>query len=182
MKKFTAIILAMLIVLSFAACGGKAEPADTGTTGTDTGTTDPYEGLVKYTSDCGISVYMESGSSESTQEGFDCYIGGNTSAMTAVKEGKDIFDQANLSFDMPLEEYAGYVVSANGLTDNFSEDAYGNLGVSYEKTIDGNDFYYYCVVKKGTTAFWAITFMSMAADKDYYSEQFPLWAGSIEVE
>lgn len=171
MKKLIAALVAVLMVVSFAACGGKT------TSKLDTADLETYEFD-------GLTIQMEKGMEIGSQEGFDAFASSTTCMMTGVKEGFDLFTSYGYDPEnMTLEEYGELVAQANEqFNGDFSEDANGNLAVTYTYNVEGTNYYYHATVAKGTDSFWVITFACFEGDQSEYADQFEAWANTIVVK
>ncbi|MBQ6570543.1 MAG: hypothetical protein IJL87_09865 [Clostridia bacterium] len=190
MKKLFAIIICIAVILSTAACGfldsetapeSKPESAVESVIESAVESIDPLEGLEKYTSKSGLSLYMKKGYAETELEGVACYFQGIDSAVSCSKETNEILEAAGLRTDYTLEEYAQLVATANGFDCTPQTDDYGNVFIVYEKNIDGNDFTYYAYFKTGKDAYWTCNFICLKSDTDKYADDFALWASTIEI-
>lgn len=157
--------LALIFLLTFSGCGFLAG--------------DPIE----YSNGTGLTVEMPKGMEPFSAEGFAMAYAADDIMMSAVKESFD--DYAELELDlaaMSLEEYARLTREINGLEQDFSVDGAGNLFVTYSANIDGRDYFYYSTLRKGTDAFWVVTFACPEKNSDKYCEAFEGWSASIEVD
>ncbi len=171
MKKLIAALVVVLMVVSFAACGGKT------TSKLDTANLETYEFD-------GLTIKMEKGMEIGSQEGFNAFASSNTCIMTGVKEGFDLFTSYGYDPEnMTLEEYGELVEQANEqFNEDFSADANGNLAATYTYDINGTSFFYHATVAKGTDAFWVITFACSEDAQSEYADQFEAWANTIVVK
>ncbi len=163
MKKILTILLSVMLLLSTFGCQKKAD-------------------VQKY-SQSGLTVELPQGMLTGDESGFDIFLYNNDFMFSALKESFDIFNR--LGYDpkeLTVEEYGKLIMEINNDDDQFQEDSFNNLYISYTNTVDGQQYYYYTTIRKGTDAFWLITFSSFASEKDTYSELFAKWADKIVVE
>lgn len=168
MKKITtkiiAAALAMLTLLSFAGCALLAKEP------------------VTYDNGSGLTVVMPEGMQDLQQEGFVMSYADNHTLMTAVREG--FAEYVDYGFDlenMTMEEYAELCQDVNGLEEPFTADANGNYYTTYTADVDGDNFYYYCTLRKGSDAFWVVTFACLESEMAKYEAEFVNWSNSIVV-
>lgn len=102
--------------------------------------------------------------------------------VSILKEEFDLVPEMNK--DTSLEEYSTAVLAANNLTDKkLNKSTNGKYNYfEYERTANGNDFYYIGTVYKGTDAFWLINFACLQDDKDNFKETFLNWADTVKFE
>lgn len=169
-KKLLAAALCVITAVSLAACGGGS------------GSGSKEEKLQSYTFE-DLTVQLPKGETEE-QDGFQAfYTNGDKFMMSGIREDAELF--ASLGYDIndvTLEDYAGFVQQGNGLTDAFQKDEYGNLYVTYNRTIDGNDFFYYSTVKQGTNCFWVVSFACLSKNEATYLPKFMNYASQITVD
>lgn len=163
MKKITSIFLVLLMLVgcvSFASCG---------------------ESTTTYTKDS-FSITMPTGFYEKEMVAYTYYLESSTAIMTALKEDFTLFQQAGISTDISLKEYAQLIMVNGALDANTvvtEED--GLTYFTYEKEVSGKSFYYVCYVFKGTDAYWSMNLACETSNKDTYSPQFNEWAKTVTV-
>lgn len=161
-KRAALLLCAVLMAFQFAACGKKDKT---------------------YTSDQGISITMEDGMEEKTQSGASVYYEGKKALAVIIKENFADFQTYGIDTDAyTIEKYESLIKQANGLTDDFEVDENGNPYLTYEQTVSGAQGFYFVTVKKGTDAFWVITFACAEDDSEDYLPKFKQWSDSIEVQ
>lgn len=86
--------------------------------------------------------------------------------------------------DYTLEEYTQAVLSVNKMGNTKIDKPEGKdyYSFTYEKTVNGTDFYYFATTFKTADAFWLIQFACTAANRDKLQESFEKWAGSVTFE
>lgn len=173
-KKSLAVLLAMLLIVSFAACGGKDE-------GGNTGNNEPKSDLVTFTSDCGFSMQLPKGYTEEAMEGYAVFLYTDNYAMSVTKEDFAVLEQYGLgNADTTLEEYIAIIEEGNGI--EFGTDSCGNPGVNYTSDVDGETYYYYTTARKGSDAFFLVSIFCFDEDSAEYAPKFEQWADTIEVK
>jgi len=138
--------------------------------------------LIVYDDGTGISVVMPEGMAPFTADGFVMAYSADEVMMSAVREGYDDYAELELNLEaMSTEEYAELTQSVNGLKNSFAADEQGNLFVTYTANIDSVDYFYYSTIRKGSDAFWVITFACAEEQQEKYFPAFEEWSGSITV-
>jgi len=139
-------------------------------------------GVTTYDTGKGLPIAMARGLQPQDSQDFDILYAGADCAMAATIDG---FDQlASAGYEpttMTLTEYADVLRSLNGMDETFTADAEGFPCASYQSTVDGTDYFYYMTLRKGTDAFWIVTFFCLASVKDTYLGQFKSWSSSIKI-
>ena len=167
MKRYRilALLLAFALALPLAACGKSAN-----------------EKTTRYEKD-GIAVTMRGGCVESDVDGTVLYLSWDEGAFLANGESFDMFREAGLDPETTtLEDYAEMCIDTAGVDAAPESDEYGNVCFSYTYDSDGETYFYYDVVKKGSDAFWICNFVCLDAQRGEYEPLFAEWAASIEVE
>ncbi len=82
--------------------------------------------------------------------------------------------------DYTLEDYTDLTISANNLTSdkNYRENK-DYIYFTYERVVDGKDFFYLATTHKSPDAFWLIQFACNVSDKESKTETFLKWADTI---
>ena len=116
-------------------------------------------------------------------EGMTMFYASDTCMMSGVKETFEEYKAAGVdAAAMSMEDYAALIQQANGLEAAFTLDANGNYVMTYNKDVGGKAFFYYTTLRKGTTAFWVVSFACMEQDREAFMPEFELWANSIVVK
>ena len=171
MKKIFAVAMAVLMIFSFAACGNKD----------DNGNSNSNSNLETYTVS-GLTIQMEKGLTQATQSGFDAFFSGDRAAMAGVKETADEFTPLGYDVNsLSEEDYASMVAEANGF-EGFTKNANGRFVYTYVENVEGDDYFYYTTVRKGSDCFWVINFFCANDDAKEYQPKFNQWAETIEVQ
>lgn len=98
----------------------------------------------------------------------------------ALKEEFSLFEDAGLSADMSLEEYADLIAYNNGIEMELKEQQ-GVTYFEYEKTANGKELSYFAVIARGADAYWLIQFACEEEDYAKSQELFLKWAKTIQV-
>lgn len=170
MKKTTRIlsfVLSLTMIFTLCACGKKTD--------------DPAKAVTKeFTSSAGFKITLPEDYTEKTDVStVTCYFEGKDGVVTALKEEKSVLQTA-AEEELTLEKYAELVLKANNLDTAAAADNEGNTFFTYEKTVDGNEFFYYGVVKESDDAFWLFNFACLKSARAQFEPVFPTWAASIK--
>ena len=80
-------------------------------TGSEAVQSNPYEGLMLYKSQAGLSIYMEEGFEEKTAEGVACYFQKDNCGMTCQRDDFATLEEYEYDTDaMTIEEYTGIIM------------------------------------------------------------------------
>ena len=135
---------------------------------------------VKYTSN-GLTITMESGLLEKTNENFDVYFQGSKMIFMAVEEKFDTLEIVNLDSNSTLDDYITLILANNGESSGKLQD--GDLTYfTYEREVNGQEFFYVGTAYKTDEAFWLINFACQEKDKDEYKDLFIKYAKTIRFE
>ncbi|MDE7454281.1 MAG: hypothetical protein K2M64_00430 [Clostridia bacterium] len=105
------------------------------------------------------------------------YYESTTSIVTVLKEP---FSTVAGFGDYTLEEYTNAVLKANKLNSQITKyDDKDYYSFSYEKDVNGKDFYYFATTFKASDAFWLIQFACTTSNKDKFQDNFIKWADSV---
>jgi len=117
-----------------------------------------------------------------TAEGFTAGFCSEEVVVYVLRERFDAFEGFE---ELSLAGYGTMVLESNGLADTITLQEDGD-SVSFEylytQEETGAAFYYYCVAKKGTDAFWLIQFAAPAREQPLYEGVFPQWAKTVALE
>ena len=106
------------------------------------------EELETYSLPNGLTLQMEKGMVESSEETFDAFFAGQNAAMAGVRESAEEFEMIGYDlYSLSIEEYADMVAEVNGF-DGFKKIENGSFVYTYVNNSDGDDFFYYTTVKK----------------------------------
>ena len=138
-----------------------------------------------YDTGTGLSLYLDKGMSEQDAEasGLTTFYANNSYMMAALKESNEIFEDAGLDTQaFSLEDYGVLVKAANDFDGDFTEDSYGNLRITYSANVNGNDYFYYSTIRKGSDGYWLIHFACLESSKAEYEPIFEMLGNTIEVK
>ncbi|MDO4377928.1 MAG: DUF5105 domain-containing protein [Erysipelotrichia bacterium] len=130
----------------------------------------------------GLSIELPAGLEDDSDEYYDLFLYNDDYAFMAIKESFDLFTENEYDPNtMSIDDYCKMIVDINELNDQFEKDSYNNPYMAYINEVEGENYYYYTTVRKGSDAFWIVTFYTFAAQKDNYASQFEQWANTIVV-
>ncbi len=149
-------MLALVMVLSLAACGEKKPK--------EVPFTVDVSALEAYGSD-GLGLKLPAGMDSDKLDGFDLFLFNDEMMLVAVKDGKEELEAAGQDLEeLDIEKYAKLVFEANGITGEPKQDADGNYYMTYDREDgSGNTFSYYVTPRLGSGGGWVVT---MACFKD----------------
>ncbi len=158
------VLWAMLAVLllSLSACSSSAAP-------------------MTYDTGAGLTITMREGMEPFDAEGITMAVADSRCMMTAVRH--DYSTYSDMGADMTAvteEEYVLLLEELGRLEQEFSYDAAGNYHTTYTAHVDGEDYFYYGIIHKGSDAFWLVTFTCEAGLSEEYIPLFIEWSRSIE--
>lgn len=163
MKKLIALMLTVLMLLTFAGC--------------DTSVLDAKEALF---TKAGMEITLTEGFKETEMAGYTvCY----DSSEVAVFVLKEEFSAAEGFGDYTLEEYAALVYQANADRSPdavTTTDGLTTMEYVFENEEDGNTYKYFSTMFKGPDAFWLIQFSCFEENYDEYKPHFIEWAKSAK--
>lgn len=96
--------------------------------------------------------------------------------VTVLKE-----DGSTIS-DYSVAKYAELVCTANKLDPNSVTAKEGYAEFTYEKELNGKDYYYYARCFKNGTDFWLIQFGCETKNAEKFTSSFEKWASSVTFE
>ena len=87
---------------------------------------------------------------------------------------------------MTTDQYASMLIDTlydRGILVNYYDDNYDeNIEIfDYTYYAEGETFYYYTIVNKGTDAFWTTQFICINDDKIDYLEDIAKWSNTIVI-
>lgn len=129
-------------------------------------------------SKAGMTITLTSNFVEKEHVSQTAYYESTTSIVTVLKES---FSSVSGFKDYTLEQYTDAVLKANGLKAEITKyDDKEYYSFTYEKNINGKDFYYFATTFKGPDAFWLIQFACTTSNKDRFQANFVKWADSVK--
>lgn len=128
----------------------------------------------------GMSITMTKGFYEQQNINFTYYLVDDDSFMVANKESFDSFGLNSLDSSTTLVEYTDIVIDGNNLfaTYNTRENE-DYLYFTYEREVEGDEFFYLATTHKTSDAFWLIQFCCFEDEKDEFEDKFLKWADTI---
>lgn len=146
-----------------------------------TGTVLLGNNLIEYKPISGLTLSLPKGyNTYYDSDNCDCYLENGKVVVTVLKEAKSDINGA-VGREITLKEYGDAVARANGLDSVVYVDSYGNYYLTYERTVEGQVFFYYAVVKESGSNFWLFNFACLKSEKDVNVNNFGKWAGMIKV-
>lgn len=104
------------------------------------------------------------------------YYVSQTAIVTALKE-----DGTSIK-NYTVKQYAELVISVNNLADATATAKDGYAEFTYEKELNGKEYYYYARCFKNGTDFWLIQFACETKNTETLTPSFEKWASSITFE
>ncbi len=136
-----------------------------------------------YSNGTGLTITMPEGMESFSADGFSMAYHADDVMMSAVRENFSDYTELELNLEaMSIDEYAQLTQEINGLEHTFAADTSGNLFVTYCANIDGQNYFYYSTVRKGSDAFWVVTFACPEKHSEEYIKAFEEWSASIVVQ
>ncbi|MDO4566502.1 MAG: hypothetical protein Q4B42_04150 [Oscillospiraceae bacterium] len=182
MKKKLCLTLAIicLFTLALSACSGgaaSAGDAEPAASAAESGS----EELVSYDTGLGLTIKMKAGMERDEVEGLSVFYSADDCMMSGIRETFEDFSAVGLDgAATTLEEYAELVKQANALENDFETGPGGKPFITYTRNINGDDFFYYTMLLKGSDAFWTISFASLDSEQGEFLPQFEAWSASAE--
>ena len=126
----------------------------------------------------GMTITLTSQFTEKDMMGQTKYYQSLRAVVTVLKEG---FEDLGGAQDWTLTKYTQAVLKANNLKSGITEgEKYYSF--TYEKSLNGQDYYYFATTHKASDAFWLIQFGCLKSEKDKYQPKFEKWADSVTFE
>lgn len=136
-----------------------------------------FGGKPKTFTKAGMSITLTTQFSEQEIVTQTAYYVSRDSLATALKEEFSIVSGLE---DYTLAEYTDLVLANNKFNSEVnSREGKSYLWFTYEKAVNGKDFYYLATTFKSTDAFWLIQFACATSDKEEFTEKFLGWADSV---
>lgn len=103
--------------------------------------------------------------------------------VTALKEEFTLLEAIGIDKDSTMEEYAELIAYNNKKDFEFKKNENSDyLYFTYDSTVNGKDFYYYGVIKKGSDSFWLINLACQKEKEKEFQPKFEKWASTIKVD
>lgn len=131
-------------------------------------------------SKAGMTITLTNGFIEKEIVSQTAYYESTTSIVTVLKES---FSSASGLSSYTLEQYTNAVLKANNLNAQITKyDDKEYYSFTYDKELNGKDYYYFATTFKGPDAFWLIQFACTTSNKDKFQDKFIKWADSVTFE
>ncbi len=139
-----------------------------------------FGGKPKTFSKAGMSITLTTKFTEQNIVTQTAYYVSTDSVVTALKEEFTLGEGVK---DYTISEYTAIVILNNSLTATPNvREGKSYLWFTYEKKVNGKDFYYLATTFKATDAFWLIQFACEQSDKEKLTDTFLGWADSVTFE
>ncbi len=143
----------------------------------------------KFTSVHGYEITLNSTFYESYTdiENSDLYLESLNVVVSVVREDFGAVSDAGYNpYVMTTDQYASMLIDTlydRGILVNYYNDNYDeNIEIfDYTYYAEGETFYYYTIVNKGTDAFWTTQFICINDDKIDYLEDIAKWSNTIVI-
>lgn len=161
MKKFLALCLSAILLVSLLGCSGSSKE--------------------KTFSKDGFEITLTGAFKETTLENYFVGYDSQNVAVIVLKEDFTLFDNAA---DITVNDYAK-LVKANNAARNPSaiktSDGIPSFEYTFKNVQEDTVYHYYATFFKGTDAFWMIQFASKDSEYAEQKENFENWAKTIQV-
>ena len=120
-------------------------------------------------------------------ENSDLYLESLNVVVSVVREDFGAVSDAGYNpYVMTTDQYASMLIDTlydRGILVNYYDDNYDeNIEIfDYTYYAEGETFYYYTIVNKGTDAFWTTQFICINDDKIDYLEDIAKWSNTIVI-
>ena len=129
----------------------------------------------------GFKITMHEGFTEKSLASATVYYESMEAILTALKEEFTILAAAGITENSTVEDYLT-AVSANN-QETYEIKTSGDIKYfTYEKAVNGKDFYYLAIGYKSNDAFWLVNFAAEKANQAKYEPLFLEWAKTVEFE
>ena len=164
MKKFTALLLAVVMLFALTGCMKKA-----------------YEYNPKEFSKSGMTITLTEAFRVYNDDLGDILIA-YESKEVLVSVLKEEFASVEGFGDFTVDEYAELWVTANKeYSPETPKTADGLVQTKYTADVDGTNFVYFTVMFKGPDAFWTFQFACVEKNYENYAPHFVQWAKSVKL-
>ncbi|MBQ8529518.1 MAG: hypothetical protein IJ459_07255 [Clostridia bacterium] len=124
-------------------------------------------------SKAGLTITLTEEFSEQELVTQTAYYVSQKAIVTTLKE-----DGSSIS-DYTVKQYAELVISVNNLANTTATEKDGYAEFTYEKNLNGKDYYYYARCFKNGTDFWLVQFSCETKNTETLTPSFEKWASSI---
>ena len=133
----------------------------------------------------GMEITLTEEFTEGKYYDMTAYYDSENATVSAFKEEFTLLEENGESSDMTLNEYAEILMKSGEVNAEVKTED-GLTYFEYEKTIDYEvysvTYIYYSVVYKSSDSFWLFQFACEKELYSEYSEQFEIWAKSVNFE
>jgi len=133
-------------------------------------------------SKAGLSITLDDSFTEEEMLAFTAYYQTSRCFVSTIKEEFSLFEDAGISTDIPLDDYAQMVMENSSITPLITYKGVEKSGFTFNNEANGKKYFYYATVRKGTDAFWLIQFCCADTDKTDFFPRFESWADTIKVD
>jgi uncharacterized membrane protein YgcG len=131
-------------------------------------------------SKAGMTITLTDDFLDKDMVAYAAYYESPTALVCVTKEDFSIFEQAGISTDISLAEYADLVMEANKHDTAFKEKD-GLTCFEFDSAKSGHNYSYFVAVFRGSDAYWVVQFGCDAESYNALSEDFIKWAKSVKV-
>lgn len=125
-----------------------------------------------------FKITMQEGFYEKDLAAATIYYESSNVLFTSIKESFEDLAIVGLDKDSTIDEYAK-VVMANNKAEYDLQEKNDITYFTYEKEIQGKEFYYLTSIFKTNDAFWLISFGCESKNKEIYESNFIKWLNTI---
>ena len=127
-------------------------------------------------SKAGLTITLTDDFSEQDIVTQTAYYVSQKAIVTTLKE------ESETIADLTVKEYAELVCTINKLDESSVVVKDGYAEFTYEKEVNGKEYYYYARCFKNGTAFWLIQFGCETKNSEEYQKTFEKWAATVTFE
>ncbi len=125
----------------------------------------------------GMSITLTSAFHEKELAAYTSYY---ESADALVLTLKEEFSLLSGMENKSVSQYTDMVLENNKFSaEKLTREGKAYMYFTYEKTVNGKDFYYLATTHKSSDAFWLIQFACVKEDKEKLTEDFLGWADTV---
>lgn len=128
-----------------------------------------------------FSIVLDSSFKDKKAEGAYAYYISKDYLIVCDREG---FDEINAEYrDFSEDKYAEIVCAINEKSVDTIKKSGDGVYLEYTYEADGKEYYYNSFIKKGSSAFYIITFTAESKeDHSFYNSKFISWFDTVSVE
>ena len=129
----------------------------------------------------GMSITLTDAFQEGKYYGLTAYYESEDNTVSAMREDFSVLQEAGVSTELTLEEYAQTFLEENKLTAEIKTED-GITYFTYEKNIDDIDYLYFESVYRTDSSYWLFQFVCEKKSYSKFSGLFLQWAKSIRFD